>query len=139
MKVKKTLSQLLRFGMVGALNTAVDAAVYAAAITVFGFSVELSQFLSYFIATLNSYFFNSRWTFREKSCTKSLIRFFVLNAVTLTLSIFLINFYKDFMRFGTIFGISVSETGNKLILKIPMMFSTTLINFFGSKLWVFKE
>lgn len=136
---KKSLMQFIKFGCVGVLNTVVDAILYTIGITLFKFPVGVAQFFSYFLATGNSYFFNSRWTFKEKKGKEGVIKFFALNALTLLISVVLINFFEKIIYFDTIFGLSVSDTVNKLILKIPIMFVTVLINFLGSKLWIFAK
>lgn len=75
--------RLIRFGLVGALNTAVDAACFFLLRSA-GFFVVGSQALAWAAGTANSYLFNSRWTFREVGGGKArLLRFVLVNVVSL--------------------------------------------------------
>lgn len=64
--MKKTRKQVLRFGVIGVLNTAIDTLLFALLI---GMSPWLAQhflwasFIAFIAASLHSYIWNSLWTF----------------------------------------------------------------------------
>ena len=144
MKMKKILTkdnfiQLVKFGSVGVLNTLVDAVVFTGCVYLFHAAAGVAQFFAYLAGLINSYAFNSRWTFQSGGNVKQAVKFFVLNSLTLIISVFLINYLVGIIHVDSVFGIAVGENGNKLIAKLPIMVVTTTINFIGSKLWVFKD
>ena len=63
----RAFAQPLRFGMVGAFNTLLDWGVFALGVRAFP-SVDawLIKAASFAVGIGSSYFFNSRWTFREQ-------------------------------------------------------------------------
>jgi len=62
-----TFFQATKFGMVGVLNTAVDFAVFMLLTRAAGLAPEISKVISYSAGVVNSYIFNSRWTFKKES------------------------------------------------------------------------
>ena len=70
MKLKEQGLQFIKFGLVGVLNTLVDFLVYQLLVYL-GLHYAPAQCISYTCGLLNSYFFNSRWTFgKGKRYTK---------------------------------------------------------------------
>ena len=114
MKLKEQGLQFIKFGLVGVLNTLVDFLVY--------------QLLVY-LGLLNSYFFNSRWTFgKGKRYTKrEFVAFVAVNLVSLSISVVLLR-----LCYGTL-GIE-----SNLIAKGVVTVVVMVINFIGNKLFVFK-
>jgi putative flippase GtrA len=61
------LTQFIRFGVVGVFNTAVDwIAFFLLFHYVFGQSETLSKALAFLVAMLNSYLWNTIWTFKKE-------------------------------------------------------------------------
>ncbi|WP_409341994.1 GtrA family protein [Paenibacillus sp. MBLB4367] len=129
------LLQFLKFNIVGLLNTGIDMAVFFA-LTGLGVGYILAQTLSYACGMLNSYLWNRNWTFRQaggsagnhpKSERKQIVRFIVLNGATLLLSIGLL--YVLVTRMGMPAGLG----------KIVATACTLVVNFAGSRLWVFHS
>ena len=65
----KLVPQMARFAVVGVINTAVDLAVLNTLIAIShrgrsGLLYSLFKAISFLVAVLNSYWLNSRWTFR---------------------------------------------------------------------------
>ncbi len=125
---KKSFFQLIKFGMVGVMNTLVDFIVYQL-LVYFGLHYAAAQCISYSCGLLNSYFFNSRWTFKEtKKYTKQeFARFILVNLVSLGISVLLLRLCYE------VLGIT-SDLVAKLIVTALVM----VINFIGNKLFVFK-
>jgi putative flippase GtrA len=91
-----------------------------------------AQIISYSAGTANSFFWNKKVTFRDRDRGNKegfdrmqLVRFIVLNLVVLGISVLLIHILTDSL------GIQV------LIAKVLVTFVTVIINFFGSRKWVF--
>ncbi|MGH9122579.1 MAG: glycosyltransferase, partial [Acidimicrobiales bacterium] len=68
-------AQLARFGLIGALNAIIDLGVFNILVTLFPRpgSAALASFntLAVVLALLNSYWWNSRWTFRQLGVSKT--------------------------------------------------------------------
>lgn len=128
MQHKESLKQLIKFGLVGALNTLVDFAVYQLLVRL-GLHYALAQCVSYSCGLLNSYFFNSRWTFRkERKYTKQeFLRFLAVNLCSLGLSVLLLRLCYE-----------VLAIQSDLIAKALVTPFVMLINFIANKLFVFK-
>lgn len=125
---KESFAQLIRFGLVGVMNTLVDFCVYQLLVWL-GLHYALSQCISYSCGLLNSYFFNSRWTFRqEKRYTrKEFFRFLAVNLGSLILSVLLLRLCYE------VLGME-SDLAAKGIVTVFVM----LVNFTANKLFVFK-
>ena len=63
-ELKDGIVQLVKYNIVGVINTLVDFLVYQL-LTYLGMKYAIAQCISYSCGILNSYFFNSRWTFKR--------------------------------------------------------------------------
>ena len=91
---------------------------------------------------LNSYIINRSWTFRSKEqfFSGQLVRFLITNLLTLILSLFaLAAFERLFVGpvLMELFGTQLDL--NKLLIKLPVIVLTLVINFILSRLWVFRQ
>jgi putative flippase GtrA len=132
------LIQFIKFGLVGVMNTAVDFLVYALLFRLLGMQFLLAQVFSYSAGTLNSYVVNKLWTFGGKAGangTKAtagkvdkgeFARCVLVNAGTLLLSI------------GLLYTLKTGMGLDPLVAKIGVTAVTVVVNYIGSKLWVFR-
>lgn len=123
--------QFLKFNAVGLLNTLIDFAVFTVLHSI-GMLYPIAQVISYSTGTANSYILNKKVTFRDRNSgtkqffdRKQLLRFIVLNLIVLGISLLCMHILSDKL------GIEV------LIAKVMVTFVTVMINFFGSRKWVF--
>ncbi|MDQ0196672.1 GtrA family protein [Paenibacillus wynnii] len=123
--------QFLKFNAVGVLNTLVDFAIFTLLHSI-GMVYGVAQVISYSAGTANSFILNKKVTFRDRDRNstdgfdrKQLLRFILLNLVVLGISLLLMNLLTDK------FGVQV------LMAKVMVTFVTVVINFFGSRKWVF--
>lgn len=129
-KLNEGVIQFLKFNAVGLLNTLIDFAVFTLLHSLGMFNTP-AQIISYSAGTANSFFWNKKVTFRDRAAGKEgfdrlqLVKFIVLNLVVLGISVLLMHLLTDS------FGIQV------LIAKVLVTFVTVIINFFGSRMWVF--
>lgn len=121
--------QILKFNLVGVLNTLVDFGLFTL-LYFLGNDYLAAQFVSYIGGTANSYVFNKYWTFEHRGGNpvnkKEMIRFLAINACSLGTSLLLLYLFHDILSLPVLFS-KVLATGMTLIL-----------NFAGYKLWVFK-
>lgn len=146
MESKKTLRQLVKFAIVGVLNTLVDFAVFQTLNLTLGW-VYAAQVLGYTAGVINSYLWNSNWTFREQR-TRSLREmglFLLVNLASLGVSLGMIWLLRD--------GIGISNEwvaewmpkaiagfikGDTLCKLIATVFAIA-VNYLGNRLFVFKN
>ncbi|NLC43155.1 MAG: GtrA family protein [Clostridiales bacterium] len=128
--IKKILkSQIIKFGLVGFLNTAVDFGIFTLLTAVAGLASTISHVISYCCGVLNSYFFNRTWTFKQKNKIhlKEFLKFLLVNLASLGLSTLVLNYLE------TEANLSV------YLAKAGATICSMAINFVGSKLLVFKK
>ncbi|WP_042203320.1 GtrA family protein [Paenibacillus camerounensis] len=122
--------QFLKFNAVGLLNTLIDFALFTLLHSL-GMMNAPAQVISYSAGTANSFFWNKKVTFRDRDAGKNgsdqmqLVRFIILNLTVLGISVLLMHLLT-----GS-FGIQV------LIAKVLVTGITVIINFIGSRMWVF--
>lgn len=128
-EINQNFKQLIKYGAVGVLNTAVDFLVYQL-LTFIGMNYAVAQCISYSCGILNSYLFNSRWTFKEdaKREKNEFVSFVVVNIISLGLSVLLLKVCYD------VLGIESDLVSKAIVTPIVMV-----INFIGTKLLVFKK
>ncbi|MEK3712646.1 GtrA family protein [Paenibacillus sp. FSL R7-0333] len=123
--------QFLKFNAVGLLNTFIDFAVFTLLHSL-GMLNTPAQIISYSAGTANSFVWNKKVTFKGRDRggdggfdRMQLVRFMVLNLLVLGISVLLIHLLTDRL------GVQV------LMAKVLVTFITVIINFFGSRKWVF--
>ncbi|WP_054943008.1 GtrA family protein [Paenibacillus ihuae] len=129
-KLNAGVIQFLKFNAVGLLNTLIDFAVFTLLHSLGMINIP-AQIISYSAGTANSFVWNRKVTFRDRNAGRNgsdrlqLLKFIVLNLVVLGISVLLMHLLTDS------FGLQV------LIAKVLVTFVTVIINFFGSRMWVF--
>lgn len=123
--------QFLKFNAVGLLNTAVDFVVFTL-LSAAGAGYAIAQVISYSAGTANSFILNKKVTFRDRQKAEQpsfdrmqLVKFILLNLVSLGVSLVLMHVLADRL------GMQV------LLSKVLVTGVTVVINFVGSRKWVF--
>ena len=143
---KKSFVQLIKFVLIGVSNTALDLLVEFVLNALFGV-YYLAKIIGYACGIANSYFWNSRWTFREerKRDAREIVSFVAVNLVTLGLSLLLQWLLRDKLHLDAWW---MQKLGENLFTKLLdgerfcMLLSSgaaLLVNFVGNKLLVFKR
>jgi len=131
MKVSKgSLTQFLRFALVGGINTLIDLGVLNLLIVIVAHpdtNYSLYKAISFLCATVNSFFLNKYFTFAdtEKTNGKKAGVF-----VVVTLISFAVNVAVPTIVYGILRNASLSA---------PLAALSTLCNFVGYKYFVFKK
>lgn len=135
------LGQTLRFIVVGLLNTGIDFAVFnLLAVLVIGIDTPFEYFLcksiAFIVAMLNSFFFNSRFTFRKQEQKKGVWWRFAL----ITISTFIISSAISTWVFQLLLIFTPLKellAGNISVVVSVMV--GMFCNFIGYKFFVFKD
>ncbi|GAA4838118.1 GtrA family protein [Paenibacillus vulneris] len=129
-KSARTIGQFIKFNLVGVANTAIDLCVFLVLYSACGISVYAAHILAYLAGTINSFYWNGRWTFGQwggRGKTWAFLRFALLNGISLglsTLGILLLTRYGHW-----------EVLWSKLAVTCCMM----VVNFFASRMWVFVK
>jgi len=137
-----SLVQFVKFGLVGVSNTAVDWIVFYILIN-FAFPSQhsVAKAISFTVAVLNSYLWNTVWTFKKEyqkagkgASDKSAIfvKFVVVSLLGWGLNVLVFSWAVKSIKF---------QLFNKPDL-LPLILASgaaVLLNFFGNKLWTFQK
>ncbi|WP_027415945.1 GtrA family protein [Aneurinibacillus terranovensis] len=124
----KKLYTLLKFGIVGIINTGIDFSLFAI-LKNLGTSYIAAQCLSYGCGVLNSFLFNRSWTFKRNARInrQEIGKFLCVNIITLVVTsgflVVLIQFAGWPMLISKCFATAVG----------------IVVNFMGTRNWVFVE
>ena len=143
---KKSFLQLIKFILIGASNTLIDLVVTFALNAIFGI-YYLAKIIGYACGILNSYFWNSRWTFRDerRRDAREIVLFIAVNLVTLGLSLLLQWIFRDKLQLGAWWMRTLGENFLTKLLngeRFCLLLATgiaLIVNFLGNKLLVFRK
>lgn len=128
-KIKATIGQIIKFGLVGATNVFFDALLYWLFTRKLGFYYLLAAALSFLIVVTWSFFINRFWTFRyrSKNFTATYLKFVSANAISITLNLTILFLLVDFIQIYD------------LLAKVLVSTLVGLFNFSLNKLWTFRS
>ena len=135
---KDTFKESYRFAIVGILATIVNFFVNFGFIE-FGFSVAVSSAYGYFSGILIGFPLNKFWAFsstKEKVMGQEVLKYFIVYFIT-----FLLNSYLAVVSYD-LFNklINLEELVlAKSVYYLPVIVITTILNFLGCKIFVFKK
>ncbi len=143
---KKSFLQLIKFGLIGVSNTLIDFLIASALNALFGI-YYLAKIVGYACGIANSYFWNSRWTFREerRRDVREIVSFIAVNLVTLGLSLLLQWIFRDKLQLGAWWMRTLGENFLTKLLngeRFCLLLATgiaLIVNFLGNKLLVFRK
>lgn len=121
--------RLIRFTLIGGVNTAVDYGVFFLLHTLLSVGSLISQVISFSSGVICSYFLNRRFTFKAqgKMTTSEIIKFIILNLIAMGSSVLVV------WVFETYFNIS------PYIAKLASMLVSFTINYIGNRFFIFKS
>lgn len=145
-EAKKTAWQIIKFAIVGVLNTLVDFAVFQALNLLLGW-VYVAQVIGYTCGIINSYVWNSNWTFREQRTRsfREIALFILVNLLSLGVSLGVIWLCRDVFGItnewvaswmpAALNGFLKGDTVDKLIATCFAI----VVNYVGNRLFVFNQ
>src|SRR5579863_4342096 len=131
-------SQLLRFGLVGGLNTLVDLVILNGLLWLFPTSSTLTLLvyntLAYSLGAVNSFLLNKYWTFgqKQKATRGELTRFALTTLFGITWSTLIL-----WLASRVLHPLLVNTTVWANASKVIAIAGTSLISYLGMRLWIF--
>lgn len=128
------LKELSAFGVVGAINFALDIAIFQVMYTLVGADALMSKLVSTSVTTTSAYFMHRHWSFSHRARTglrREYPIFFLVNALTLVLSLVIIGFVH--------YGLDQSDALILQLTNIATIAIGTVIRFTAYKRWVFPR
>ena len=127
--MKQNARSLVLFSLVGLANTLIDYLVFFLLYHWFHDYYQAVQVVSYSCGMVNSYLLNKYWTFQKKNVPgrAEILKFIMVNA--LALSVASISLYV----------VSQNFSSNMFICKTIATGMSLVVNYVGSKFWVFKD
>jgi len=125
----ETRTQLVKFVLVGFLNTAIHYGVFLILLGSLGIHYLIASVSGYCCGLINSYLLNRRWTFQCQAAANKMefIRFLAVNGVALTINVVV-------LRYAV-----VSLDFSPQVAQVGAIFLSLLTNFFGSKMIVYSH
>lgn len=145
---KKNLIQIIKFGAIGIMNTAIDYFLFAVFFSICNFDKNIAQVFATAIAMTNSYILNRYFTFGKKGTVKinEIWKFIIVNLVSMGVTIILLNLFYDVLHLETVansilsaisFPFVLSGDTAVLFCKVLAIPFSLAVNFLGNRLWVF--
>ncbi|MGI8627272.1 MAG: GtrA family protein [Geodermatophilaceae bacterium] len=128
------LKELSAFGVVGAINFALDITIFQVMYTLVGADALMSKLVSTSVTTTSAYFMHRHWSFSHRARTglrREYPIFFLVNALTLVLSLVIIGFVH--------YGLDQSDALILQLTNIATIAIGTVIRFTAYKRWVFPR
>ncbi len=138
--------QFVKFGITGAIGAIVDFSTFGfltriigwhTTYTILGNEIIAANNVSVFLAICSNFIINRYWTFKDttESAAKQGAGYFTLNFFTWILNQILVSYFAFHVLFiGQMFG-----SNKDLAAKVLAIGIILFVNFFGSKLFIFKH
>lgn len=142
---QKTARQFIKFGITGTIGAVVDFSTFAflrdvldwqTTYTIMSLEIIAANNVSVFLAICSNFFINRAWTFHdtEGSAAKQGGGYLALNVFTWALNQILVGLFYKWSLFIILFG-----DQRAYIAKAVAIVLILFVNFFGSKLFIFKH
>lgn len=145
--------QFIKFGLVGVTNTAVDWIVYyiVAGYIITAVSAKPTvKAISFLVAVLNSYLWNTIWTFKKEynqsvkssdSSAKGKIffKFFIVSLVGWGVNYIVFRYFLNNFTFNDLEVLGKTISAQDLYPLVAASAAAVIWNFFANKLWTYKK
>lgn len=140
-----SLLQFIKFGIVGVANTGVDWVIFFILVNTFlGEQRTVAKAIAFIVAVLNSYIFNTIWTFKKEyasaagksgdSSAKSAIfgKFVIVSLIGWAINVFVFSQASN--------RLDLVLLGKPDLLPLVLASGAAILwNFFANKLWTYKK
>ncbi len=126
---KETGIQFIKFSLIGFLNTGIHYGIFLFLFRLLGIHYLLASVTGYFGGLINSFALNKLWTFQTKETRKKVefAKFVIINILALLINVGSLKYFVNYL-----------DMLPEIALIISIVIST-MTNFIGNKLWVFRQ
>jgi putative flippase GtrA len=127
---RETIKQFFKFLIIGVLNTLINLSVLYLCTDILKIYYMISAVIAFLFAVTNSFILNKIWTFEEKlsyNPVEKYIKFFTISLIALSINLGILYSLTEFLHIHYLFSQLIAVGAN------------FIINFFGNRLWTFKE
>jgi putative flippase GtrA len=124
---KDDIIKFIKFSIVGVTNTLVSLVSFYVFFEVIGIYYIVASTLGYIVGLINSYFWNLRWTFKQKHSIGVLIKFVFVNIVALGLKLSVIYILVESLQIPELYS------------EVIAMGFAIVVNFGGNRFWTFNN
>lgn len=143
---KRTILQFIQFNIVGVLNTLVDFVVFQILNLLLGWTY-VAQVISYSCGVVNSYIWNSSWTFRAERTRspREMIAFLAVNLVSLCVSLGVLWFSREVLGVTDAWVATwlpdflAKFVNGNTVAKLIATACAIVVNYLGNKRFVFRK
>ncbi|MFS0775278.1 GtrA family protein [Neobacillus sp. 3P2-tot-E-2] len=116
------MKELLKFSLIGILNTAITIGSYGILVYLFNMNYIIANIISYMLGMINSYIWNKNWVFQVKESSYLIyLKFLLVNIIILglnTLCLFiLVNMFNLNKLFSQIIVVGIGMGLNFILTK----------------------
>ncbi|WP_376778041.1 GtrA family protein [Inconstantimicrobium mannanitabidum] len=124
----KQVLEVIKFGLVGILNTGITMVVYNILIF-FGVNYIVANAIGYVAGVANSYIWNKNWVFnaKDKKDNSLIFKFIVVNVISFAVNSGVLILCENYI------------TKNKTIAQLPAIIMGMAVNYILNKIWTFKK
>jgi putative flippase GtrA len=120
--------QSIKFIITGLINTLVSFFVYYLSFSILKHSYSVSLIFAYAFGILNSYIWNSKWTFQKNSFVwKGFAKFILIYVLTFLINLIILGFTIKIIKI------------NELISQAFALIIAGILSFMGYKYWCFAN
>tara|TARA_Y100001947_G_C10327199_1_gene299060 strand:- start:691 stop:1107 length:417 start_codon:yes stop_codon:yes gene_type:complete len=125
--------KISKFLTVGFLGSITNISIFFVLVDIMNYSPMLISALGFLIASLQNYMFNHYWTFSDvtneiPASVKLYFKYLMIALIGLSMNLIVLKIILIYFK-----------PGLKVIGQVFGIISGTMVNFFGSKYWVFNE
>jgi len=125
---RDVVKQFIRFALIGLECTVLTYLVFIILLHYFLINYTISFMVGYIAGIFLGFIFNKIWTFESnRKVSKEIWQYFIVYFIALMVGTLMIRFLVN------------TYSLNPLIANIPTIGVTTMINFFGTKIFAFKN
>jgi putative flippase GtrA len=128
--MKKISFEFIKFAMVGVVNTLVHLIVLFILVEYFSVYYILASVVAFLLAVTNSFFLNTRWTFRKKYGFMSKLswgKFTLIGIIAISINTILLYVFTDFFSLWYMYS------------QVIATLASFSVNFFGNKFWTYRN
>lgn len=125
---KEEIRKIVKFGIIGVINTLLFFTLFFLFFNIIKFHYLLATTISYFLAIINSFAFNKKWTFESNgNSRKEFIKFCFVNCIAIIVN-------------SLVMFLLVDKIGlNPWFAQVLTICVTMCVNYLGNRLWTFVD